>query len=370
MNKPVLFRVTNNLRIGGVQRRLRALLPLLTEEYEVHIVTYKDKGIFFDELAKLGIHTHFMYRTGKWNPIAIWKLAQLFRKHNASIVHTHSFGGNIFGILAAALARVPVRIGQTHLSELHWYSANIWRRKKQIFEEKIVHFLFSHRILFVSRESRDYFQKHTHLPDTMLTILHNGLQLPDSTSKTAPSQLGLPEGKIVVGFVGRIAKGKGMREYLEIARQASLEKPGRFHFAVVGDGDGLKKHIAWVKKHNLTDAVSFLGEQRDIHRYYGAMDCFLFCSGPGIEGMPGVVLEACAHGLPILARETEPIKEIKEYYSRIVFLNETESAASQLEKAISLPDADRSPLLSEFSVEAMKNRTLAVYKDLTAQAKK
>ncbi|SFL47376.1 Glycosyltransferase involved in cell wall bisynthesis [Desulfomicrobium norvegicum] len=368
MNKPVLFRVTNNLKVGGVQKRLRALLPLLTEHYEVHVVTYKDRGVFFDELAQLGVHTHFLPRKGHWNPVAIWRLAKLFRKHRADIVHTHSFGGNIFGILAAALARVPVRIGQVHLSDLHWYGTTAMRRKKQMLEERLVHRLFSHKVVFVSRESLEYFKRHTRLPDKMMTILHNGLDLPGNVEAASRTELGLPEEGKLVGFVGRIARGKGVGRFLEIARQASLESSGRYHFVIIGDGEGLSRHQAWSREQGLEPHVTFLGERHDIHRCYAALDCLIFCSDPGVEGMPGVALEACAHGLPILALKTAPLEEIHEYYPRIAFMDGFTSSAKQLEKTLALPVANQKPFRDEFSIEAMQARTLALYADLRRQA--
>lgn len=367
--KPVLFRVTNNLKIGGIQRRLRAVLPLLTKHYDVHVVTYKDKGIFFDELADQGVRTHFLPRKGHWDPLAIARLARLFREHKADIVHTHSFGGNIFGLLAAALARVPVRIGQVHLSELHWYGKTALRRKKQVLEERIVHRLCAHKVLFVSQESRNYFKHHTGLADSLLTILHNGLTLPVDIPPASRSELGVPDGKKLIGFVGRLARGKGVGRFLEIAAQAVRGNADAFHFVVIGNGDGLAAHQAWVRERGLDGHVTFLGERRDVHRCYAALDCLLFCSAPGVEGMPGVVLEACAHGLPILARKAAPIEEIRTYYDRIAFLDDTAPMAEQLNAALSLPVADRSRLRAEFSIEAMRDRTVTLYETLLRQAR-
>lgn len=369
MRKPVLFRVTNNLKVGGIQRRLRALLPLLTDRYDVHVVTYKEKGIFFDELADQGITTHFLPRAGHWNPLAIVKLARLFRAHKADIVHTHSFGGNIFGLQAAALARIPVRIGQVHLTDLHWYGKTALRRKKQAVEETLVHRLFSHKVLFVSQESRAYFKRHTGLPDSMLTVLHNGMVLPDDVFPAPRPELGLPEKTKLVGFVGRLARGKGLDRFLDMARQACAEDTGQFHFVVIGGGNALNAHRAWVHDHGLDARITFLGERRDIHRCFAALDCLLFCSEPGVEGMPGVVLEACAHGLPILARKTAPLEEIRAYYDRIAFLDEAAPVAEQLNATLALPVADQTRLRAEFSIQAMRDRTVALYETLLRQAR-
>lgn len=362
--RPVLFRVTNNLHIGGVQRRLRALLPLLTEHYDVHVVTYKDKGVFFDELAAHGVRTHFLPHRGHWNPRSVLALARLFREHNADIVHTHSFGGNISGIPAAALARVPVRVGQVHLSELHWYGATFWRRKKQMLEERLVHRFLTHRVLFVSRESRDYFQRHTGLPESMLKILHNGLDFPRNVTPRTRAELGIPEKPKLIGFVGRITRGKGLEDFLNLARAACVEAPDEFHFMVIGDGDALPAHKAWAKKEGLAGQITFLGERRDMHQCYAALDALLFCSAPGVEGMPGVALEACAHGLPVLARRTPPLEEIRDYYGRIAFLDDQDSAAGQLRRVLALPPDDTARLREEFSIEAMRDRTIRLYDEL------
>ena len=203
----------------------------------------------------------------------------------------------------------------------------------------------------------------------MLEILHNGLKLPDNVAPAPRAELGLPEDKKLIGFVGRLARGKGLKRFLDMGREACSLLPGRYHFVIIGDGDGLPAYQDWTRRHGLTSDITFLGERRDIHRCYGALDCLAFCSNPGIEGMPGVALEACAHGLPILALKTSPIEEIGEYYKRIMFMEDTLPVPTQLENAMSLPPADRSRLQNEFSIEAMRDRTLTLYHKLASQVR-
>ncbi|WP_457572185.1 glycosyltransferase [Desulfovulcanus sp.] len=365
MTKPVLFRVTNNLNIGGVQRRLRSLLPRLLPYYDVHVVTYKDRGIFFNELASLGVKTHFIPLKGKWDPVGIYKMARLFKKYNAKIVHTHSLGGNISGILAAAIARVPVRIGQVHLSLMHWYARSGLHRKKQIFEEKIVHKLFTHKIVFVSKESLNYFQKKTKLPKNKLTIIHNGFELPTSTDIKFPLKKKYIDhtNQKLIGFIGRIAKGKGLNFFIHFAQEVLKQNKEQYKFLVIGGGN-LEPWQKYVRENKLTNHILFLGEKKNIFDYYRILDCLLFTSEPFAEGMPGVVLEACAFGLPILARPSEPIREIKEYYSRIKFIDDQKTPAENLNAALSLPPCSLENLKKEFSIENMLKKTLNLYNSL------
>lgn len=362
MNKPVLFRVTNNLKVGGVQKRLRALLPLLTEHYEVHIVTYNDRGVFFDELTELGVHTHFLPRKGHWNPIAIWKLARLFRKHRADIVHTHSFGGNIFGILAAALARVPVRIGQMHSRGLHWYGTSPLRKRKQIVEEALVHRFFSHQIVFVSEESLAYFKSNTRLPKRMLSVLHNGVDLPTKRTPLTRQDLKFPTSVPLIGFVGRLTQGKGIKFFITFAARALKERPEAYHFVIIGGGNR-EPHVQLCDRLGISRSVTFTGELHEMDRIYPVLDALLFTSRPEHEGMPGVVLEACSHGLPILARESSPIQEIGFHYKRIRYFNSAD-ASVQLEELLNLPAINPKAFLDEFSLDAMRSKTHSLYKRL------
>jgi glycosyltransferase involved in cell wall biosynthesis len=365
MTKPVLFRVTNNLNIGGVQRRLRSLLPRLLPYYDVHVVTYKDKGIFFDELASLGVKSHFIPLKGKWDPVGIYKMSRLFKKYNAQIVHTHSLGGNISGILAAAMAKVPVRVAQVHLCHLHWYAQKKLHKKKQIFEEKIIHKLFTHKIIFVSQQSLNYFQKNTKLPKNKLIIIHNGFELPTATDvkiHLKKKYLDHVDQKII-GFIGRIARGKGVNFFIHFAQEILKQDKDRYKFLIIGGGN-LAPWQQYVNDHKLTKHILFLGEKKNISDYYRILDCLLFTSEPFAEGMPGVVLEACAVGLPILARLSEPIKEIKEYYSRIKFIDEQKTPAENLNAVLSLPPCSLENLKKEFSIENMLNKTLNLYNSL------
>lgn len=371
MKKSVLFRVNNNLKIGGIQRRLRSILPRLTDDFEVHVVTYRRKGVFWDELRELGVQTHHVPIKGKWSPAGIYRLNKLFRQHRADIVHTHSLGGNITGILAAALAGVPVKIGNVHHRGVHWYAENPIRRQKQIIEEAMVHRLFTDKVLFVSQESLEYFQEKTRLPDHQLMLLHNGLEFAPKECKQNPSalkkKLNIPESKKVVGFVGRITRGKGVEYFLDFSKKV-LDVSDEYVFVIVGGINQKKLErltdeiAAWGK----TSYILFAGEQKNIYDFYKMFDCFLFSSDAEWEGMPGVVLEACSCGLPIISRKNRPVEEIKPYYPNIFFIEGTSQPIQLLRSAMASPRPDLGPFYREFSIETMVSRTKSLYVELMA----
>ncbi len=366
MSKPVLFRVTNNLNIGGVQRRLRSVLPLLAQDFDVHVVTYKDKGIFWEELPELGIKTHFIKLKGKWDMGGISRMSSLFKEHNAQIVHTHSLGGNISGILAATIANVPVRIAQVHHRGVHWYAKNPVHRWKQKFEETCIHRLFTDKVLHVSQESLDYYKEQTGLPASKLAVLHNGVDfdamLPDISPRELKSSLGIAPHKKCIGFVGRLVEGKGVEFCMRFAKQL-LAKSNDYAFVIVGGASEGKLEELRKTTTQWGDgkSIHFMDERKDVANFYNLFDLYFFPSDAEWEGMPGVVLEACSFALPVQARETRPVREIAGYYPRITFMEDTADPLTVTEQALRLPPVDQHGFRSRFSVQAMAERTKELY---------
>ena len=241
VKKTVLFRVTNNLNRAGIQNRLRTLLPMLAREYnyEVHVVTYRDRGVLADELEALGVRVHHLPIRHKWSPLGIWRLSRLFKKYKADIVHGHSLGGTVTGILAGALAKVPVRVGQIHTRDLHWYGDVPAKRAAQARKEAWVHRNFGSHEFCVSEGCRARFLHETGLPAEYASVLHNGIDLSrfqEGTGREAGrAALGLKPDQVVVGFMGRLAKSKGLGFLFKHIRSLGPSK-GKHVFLIAGDG--------------------------------------------------------------------------------------------------------------------------------------
>ena len=126
----------------------------------------------------------------------------------------------------------------------------------------------------------------------------------------AREALGLEEDQIVLLNVGRQDFQKGQCYLLEavanlVARHPRLVllvagRPGD----ASGDLDRLRDRLG------LKDQVRFLGHREDVPELLAAADLFVFPSF--YEGLPGAAVEAMALGLPIVASNIEPVREIVE----------------------------------------------------------
>ncbi len=105
------------------------------------------------------------------------------------------------------------------------------------------------------------------------------------------------DGELVIGHVGRFDYQKN-HEYL-IRIFYEIHKLGRdARLVLLGEGAGMAAIKGKAAELGLAEKVYFLGNQRDIHKYYQVMDYFVFPSR--YEGLPGTVIEAQAAGLRCL----------------------------------------------------------------------
>jgi glycosyltransferase involved in cell wall biosynthesis len=109
--------------------------------------------------------------------------------------------------------------------------------------------------------------------------------------------------------VGRLAPAKNHGRLLEIFAAIRNGSPSSW-LLVVGEGTDNPEGevVRAVGRLGIEDRVLFLGFRTDVPRLLKASDALLLPSR--WEGLPGVVLEACAAGLPVLATDLPGVREI------------------------------------------------------------
>jgi glycosyltransferase involved in cell wall biosynthesis len=94
-----------------------------------------------------------------------------------------------------------------------------------------------------------------------------------------------------------------------------------------------------VERRGLAANVTFAGERADVPRLLKASDVLLFPSK--WEGLPGVVLESCAAGLPVVASDIPGVREIGRHFPAVRRLSLTESDGVWAQHAIEAAAAPR-----------------------------
>lgn len=130
----------------------------------------------------------------------------------------------------------------------------------------------------------------------------------------APAQREKETDKIIILFVSRLIEGKGLQylipemQRVQLEVQQKIEK--RVQLVIVGDGPYRSALEELTAEMTANELVLFEGRKNkeQVRQYYQAADLFVLPSLS--EGMPNVVLEAMASGLPIVMTPCEGSKEL------------------------------------------------------------
>lgn len=136
------------------------------------------------------------------------------------------------------------------------------------------------------------------------TVLNNAIDLSrfrfdPEVRKQCRAELDIGEA-FLVGHVGYFADPKNQSYLIDVFQAFHRQKPDT-KLLLVGTGPDLEDAVEQVARLQLQDAVIFAGRRTDVERIYQALDVFVM---PSLwEGLPLVLLEAQAAGLPVLASD-------------------------------------------------------------------
>lgn len=143
-------------------------------------------------------------------------------------------------------------------------------------------------------------------------FIPNGIALDrfEGVAKPTPGeirQLGLSPDKLTVGSVGRLTGQKGYTYFLEAARTIVAQRQD-VQFVLIGDGDLRDELQAYRDELGLQAHVHFLGARRDVASLLRSLDLFVL---PSLwEGLPTVIMEAMASGVPVVATDILGTREL------------------------------------------------------------
>lgn len=139
-----------------------------------------------------------------------------------------------------------------------------------------------------------------HLPETRVWLIPNGVPLRDSNPNCRD------EGPKVLGFIGRLVPEKAPERVLELLAELSAREDWRG--VICGDGPLRPALEAEARARDLSERILWTGQIASADSILAAVD--LLCLPSVSEGLPYVLLEALAAGVPILAAPVGGIEEV------------------------------------------------------------
>lgn len=135
--------------------------------------------------------------------------------------------------------------------------------------------------------------KHYYIDVNKTIVIHNAVQEVLNKPLQQPKQTTQPLYKFIT--VARLSEEKGIERLIHAVGLLSVP----YQYYIIGDGNKRQDLQKLIDELHLKDKVFLLGEKTD--PYSGMEDAGLFLMGSYYEGFPNVLLEAGAHGIPVIA---------------------------------------------------------------------
>jgi glycosyltransferase involved in cell wall biosynthesis len=357
----ILYLITR-ADLGGAQVHVLDLLKGLRGSIRATVAS-GEKGFFTDAVRSLGIECRLA--PDLVQPIspardfrALFQLVRLIRELKPDLVHAHTSKAGVIGRFAARIAGVP------SVFTAHTWSfaeGTSWKWKLAGIPCERLAARFGAAIINVSEANRGLAARNGIASRTRLLMIHNGIR--DVSARATPDIAEVP----VIAMVARCVPQKDQAVLLRAL--AGIDAPARAIF--VGDGETRAALEADAGRLNLRGRVEFLGERRDVAQILSGAHIFALPSR--WEGFPLSILEAMRAGLPVVASNVGGVAEAV-LDSRTGFLvrpGDEVNFRARLRELIESPTlrrrmgaAGRKRYETEFTLESMLRKTLAVYHEI------
>ena len=324
---------------GGAESYSVALVEQLAARHEIHVFAQESN----QPVAGVRYHRVFCLRQKpRWINQLLFAIATWWRtRRGFDVVHSHE--NTWHGQIQTVHVR-PLRYNLLH-GRHGWTRALRWL--KIVLSPRLLTYVWLEAARFRPRPGRRVVATSMSLKQECeaaypasgkLAVITPGthLQQDTMTRATARRQLDLPADAPLLLFVANDYKRKGLDTLL----QALVQLPPEVQLAVAGNAAPIPRYRELAEQLGLASRVHFLGPQDDLGPAYRAADVL---AHPTLEDTYAmVVLEAMAHGLPVVVSGPSHCgisRELRDGYAALLLHNPRDagSLARQLLSVLEQP---------------------------------
>jgi len=300
---------------------------------------------------------------GRWDLRAAWLAARVVKREGYQLVHTHTPRTAMLGAMVSALTGVPM------VHHVHSPATCDSTRWLQNYVNAAVERLSLVRAAAVIAVSQSLARRIAGLEraDRLVAMVPNGVPCQNARPPRRPE-----DAQWTLGTVALFRPRKGLEVLLEaMARLRAAGLAVRLRAVGGFETRAYQRHVlALAARLGLEEAISWRGFTTQVHAELVQMDLFVLPSLFG-EGLPMVVLEALAAGVPVVASQVEGIPEAVRdgIEGLLVPPGDASALAGAIGRVIAgqvkwkaLAKAARDRQAAEFSDLAMARGVAAVYR--------
>lgn len=319
--RPLVAHVITRLELGGAQQNTLDTCRLLDRErFRVALLTGEPGRL--DSAAARIDDLDFRIIPALGRPVHPWRDVRAYRaltdhlrdlrgeEEAPVIVHTHSSKAGMIGRLAARRAGIRRIVHTVHGFGHRAFRSSWLRGAARMAERQVAR--STTRFVCVSNENREEGRRLRLFGDRPVTVIRSGFDVasfrhPGVDRREARRRLGLAPDVPVVGTVACLKPQKDPVAFVRTAA-AVRRNVNEARFVLVGDGAlaELVRHEA--ERLGDAQAVTHLGWRDDVAQILPAFDVFLLTSR--WEGLPRVVVQAMAAGVPVVASDVDGVRDV------------------------------------------------------------
>lgn len=321
----ILYIISSSAFSGAEKLLLDLCLKIDKEKFEIKILCLNENKKLESRFFENGFKIDFIINNKGYFDF-VFNIYKFIKENNFQIVHTNLFGADIFGGIAAKMARVKKIVSTEH-------NINISESFLKHFLKSIILKICFNKVIAISDAVYKYVNKKYGINYKKIVKIYNGVDVDKFYKKDI-----LKNDVVKIGVVGRLSKQKGHEVLIKALKKLDFD----FKAYIIGDGEEKDALINLSKDLGIDDKIEFTGFVDDINKALEKIDVFVI---PSLwEGFGLVAIEAMASGKIVIASKIDGLSDIiKDMENGILF-----------EKGNSIDLADKINFVVENREVAMK----------------
>lgn len=340
-----ILHIITGINIGGAELALKRLIEsfAVLPDYTHIVISLTNAGKIGEDLRASGIEvTGLGIRSFLDVPRAFARLLRLIRQTSPDIVQTWMYHADLLGGIAARLAGNSNLVWGVRTTSPDMPFTTLMIRA--ICAK--LSYILPHTIVCVAPAALEA-HADCGYDTTRMIIIPNGFDLTKLTATKKQRQKfreqnGISEQHIVIGSLGRFDTNKDHKNFIMAAKLLAPLHP-QLRFMMVGrDVDANNTVLySFIAATGYAERFILLGERLDVFDCYAAMD--IFCLHSRIEGLPNVLGEAMAMGLPCISTDVSGAALLLGDTEFIVPIEDSPQLAQGISRLLEMsPDTRRS----------------------------
>ena len=327
MKKPKILQLIGEFTNGGAENLVVNLTnKLRQDDWEVIISARKD-GPLSSRLSNRNC-IYFINKERAIDLNYLFKLVSLIREHDIDLVHSHLFGNDLFGFIAAKYAGIKI------IQTVHGMDS--FNSRKRVFAYSMMA-PFVDKVVTVSESLELEMLKVVSFKKDKICTINNGIDLEryevTKDYQLVKKEIGMNDSFPIIGAVGNVKPVKGYDTFIRAASLILKQYP-KAKFLIVGS---ISEHNSCIDElerliyvYGLKKYFEFLGFRQDVYDILSLFDIYVLPSRS--EGLSMALLEAMSLGKPIVATSVGGNLKVLENYKTALLVppNEPEALSDSI----------------------------------------